>query len=162
MLSTYMSVICLKNSLALVITSWPYLNWKMWSTNFGIYNLPRGMHPTTLQSHTKPIMSILWWTCHSYCCSTTKSGNFCMSAWLSHCLPLTIACTCFNWSEPERAPHYETVLCIYVCVLCICMYDCLWPHTEFYKLYYVLQAISKCLQNMASQLCICWLRRLHV
>ena len=49
----------------------------------------------------------------SYCCHITRSGNFCMSAWLSHCLPLTTAC---NWGEPERAPHYETVhVCMTAC-----------------------------------------------
>ena len=156
-----MFVICLKKSLALGITSWPYLNWKMWSTKFGIIYQGECIQQHSSLSHTKPIMRIVCWTCHSYCCHITRSENFdhlhvCL---IVLCLPPTIACT-FLIGVSLSKPHTMRLYCECAYVYCayVCMIVC--GHILNSKLYYVLQTISTCLHSQLLIEKTAWLANL--
>ena len=96
------------------------------------------------------ILSMVCWTSHSYCCHITRSGNFCMSAWLSSVCHWLLPLIGVSLSEPHTTRLY--CACAYVYCAYVCTIAC--GHILNSKLYYVLQAISKCLQSCISTVCL--------
>ena len=125
MLNTYMSVICLKNSLTLVITSWPYLNWKMWSTNFGtIYQ------GECIQQHSSLIPSQFWVYSGGHAIVTVVTqqdqGTFaCLHDSLSVCHWLLPVLVLIGVSLSELHTTRLYCACAYVYCVCYCVWSVL-------------------------------------